>query len=158
MKKIIDKFTFTENTEDKLEDVRNEILNRIENSNKLVIDNNSSQGLIRVDSKELEWMMFPMLPKYCAKIRLGSSGQNRTYINVVLKGNFLFTLFKYLGLILFLIGLSVWIINLINPFDEFFNYTIMYSMGPLGIFYILNFMNRYNMKTGYQEISKVVKF
>lgn len=155
MNRIIDKFEFEVTADKRLEESKTKILNRIQNS-KYLVNKSVFKNLIKVDSKELEWMMFPMLPKYTANIYLSSIEETGTNVRVVLKGNFLFILFKYMGLTLSLLGITVWVINKFRPFDEFFDDTIFFAMGPLALFFVLNFINRYNMKIGYKEIYKIV--
>lgn len=158
MKKFIDQYKIKRSVDVNLEDVRKEILKRIESSNSLVINNNPYQNSISVQSKKLEWMMFPMLPIYRAKIKLNKIGDGKSEISINLKGNLLFCFFKYMSLILFIIFAIVWAINLVKPFDEFFNDSILFSFGPLAGFFILNFMNRNHLKTGYEEIKKLISF
>jgi hypothetical protein len=156
--KFIDQYRFSTSSDKEMEEIKEAIFNRIKNSNTLVLNNLPYQNSINVQSKKLEWMTSPMLPIFRAKIKLDNSESNRVKIKVELKGNALFCFFKYMGLILFIVFASVWIVNIIKPFDEFYNESILSSLGPLAGFFIFNFMNRNHIITGREEILKLVNF
>lgn len=158
MKNFIDQYKIKKSVNKKLEDVKNEILKQIESSDNLVLNNNPYQNSIIVQSKKLEWMMFPPLPIYRAKIRLDSMEDSKSEISIILKGNALFSFFKYMALLLFIVFASLWVINQLKPFDEFFNDSLISSFGPLAGFFIFNFMNRNHLKTGYEEVIRLINF
>lgn len=155
MKYILDKFTIDKSTNLSLEDTMTAILKRIENSDKLDLKNNRNQNTIIIASKELEMMTTPRTPKYQAKIELHNTN-NKTEIKAAIKGNSIFRFFKYLSLLVFTIGITIWTISLfhplINPFDNF----LLNSLAPLAFFFILNILNRNHIIVGHQEVLKVI--
>lgn len=156
MRKWIDSYQYSKVIDGTQEEIYSKLIGEFRNSVELKVVS-KSEKTIRLESTLKEWFMTPSLPKYRVAINFFEEGKNSTKLEIKISGNFLVTFFKYLGILMFVGGI---IIQIIDPFENEENNIgsiVPFLLGPLLWTIILNFRNRANIQKGYKKTSEIIR-
>jgi len=154
MKTWTDSYQYSTELNLPIKEVYSEIINKARNSKHVKIVS-KSKNTIKLQSILKEWLMAPPLPKYRIELRLTENSQNSTTLAVKVLGNSLVTFFKYLGILMFIGGI---IIGIVDPFENEGNELgsiFPFLFGPLLWTFILNFWNKSNIQRGHDETKNI---